>query len=145
MNDRRVFLKQVFVTRLSLARWGGGLSLACAVHCLATPLLLSLFPLAVARIYLSERFEGALVVCSVLLSAATLCRGFRIHRRRRILFCLAMACGLIAAGRLGVSKPFEGALVAGGSLCLAAGNLLNHRLCRSCLHCSEDRCSHGPA
>jgi hypothetical protein len=46
---------------------------------------------------------------------------------------------LIAVGRLGAREPLEAALVAGGSLCLAAGNLLNHRLCRSCHHCGEDR------
>jgi hypothetical protein len=103
------------------------------------PLLLALFPLAVATAYLGERLEGALVVGSVLLSAMALCRGFRIHRRRRILLLLAAACGLIAVGRLGAREPLEAALVAGGSLCLAAGNLLNHRLCRSCHHCGEDR------
>jgi hypothetical protein len=111
------------------------LSLACAIHCLAMPLLLMLIPLTVATVYLGERLEGVLVICSVLLSAAALCRGFHIHRRRRILFLLAAACGLIAVGRLGVHEPLEAVLVAGGSLCLAAGNLLNHRLCRSCSHC----------
>ncbi|HEV8579420.1 MAG TPA: MerC domain-containing protein [Thermoanaerobaculia bacterium] len=127
----------------NLERWGGGLSLACAVHCLAMPLLLSLFPLAVATAYLSERLEGALVVGSVLLSAAALCHGFRIHRRRRILLLLAVACGLIAVGRLAAREPLEAALVAGGSFCLAAGNLLNHRLCRSCVRCGAD--SHAPS
>jgi hypothetical protein len=103
------------------------------------PLLLSCFPLAVARVYLSERIEGLLVVGSVLLSAAALCRGFRVHRRRRILLLLALACGLIAVGRLVAEAPLEGALVAGGSLCLAAGNLLNHHLCRSCVRCCESQ------
>jgi uncharacterized membrane protein YfcA len=126
------------VVGASLERWGGGLSLACAIHCLAAPLLLTFFPLAVTRAYLSETLEAALLVGSVLLSLASICRGFRVHRRRRILLCLGAACGLIAAGKLfGAGEPLEGAFVVGGSLCLAAGNLLNHRFCRSCVRCGD--------
>jgi hypothetical protein len=156
LNDRRTILKQGLAaaalagidhdkprevglrsaaSRFPFERWGSGLSIACAVHCLATPLLLSLLPLTLARTLLSESVEGALLAGSVLLNGASVCRGLRVHRHWWILALLAAACGAIAAGRLAVREAFEGVFVVGGALSLAASNLLSHRLCRSCASC----------
>jgi MerC mercury resistance protein len=116
-------------------RLGAGLSIACAVHCLAAPVLLSLFPLAVAGGTLGPRLESFLVLGSVLISSATLCSGFQRHRRKRVLLLLAAACSLLAAARLAAAEPLEALLVVAGTLCLLVGNLLNRRLCRSCPSC----------
>jgi hypothetical protein len=120
-------------------RWlGGWLSLACAVHCLATPLLLSFAQHAGARaLLLDERAEGSLLAASLLFSGHGLRRGFLLHRKMGALLLMGVACLALAAGQLAVVAYGE-ILVVAGSLALAAANLLDHQL-----HCRCVRCHSG--
>ncbi|HEX5761343.1 MAG TPA: MerC domain-containing protein [Thermoanaerobaculia bacterium] len=118
-----------------LGRWSSLLALGCALHCLATPLLLTFLPLASTALHLDHGVERLLVGASALLGSASLCWGFGRHRRRGVLLLLALALAALAAGMLGARQPWEAALVTAGSALLAGGNLLNRRLCRTCAAC----------
>ena len=118
-----------------LGRWSAALALGCAVHCLAMPLLLTFLPLASTAFHLDHGVERLLVGASALLGSASLCWGFRRHRRRGVLLLLAVALAAIAAGLLATHQPWQAALVTAGTAVLAAGHLLNRRLCRACAAC----------
>lgn len=118
-----------------LGRWSSALALGCALHCLAMPLVFTFLPLASTAFHLDHGIERLLVGSSALLGSASLCWGFRRHRRRGVLLLLAVALAAIAAGQLATHQPWEAALVAAGTAVLAAGNLLNRRLCRACSTC----------
>ncbi|HVF61754.1 MAG TPA: MerC domain-containing protein [Thermoanaerobaculia bacterium] len=118
-----------------LGRWSSALALGCALHCLAMPLVLTFLPLASTAFRLDHGVERLLVGASALLGSASLCWGFRRHRRHGVLLLLAVALAAIAAGLLATHEPWEAALVTAGTAVLAAGHLLNRRLCRACSTC----------
>jgi len=120
-----------------LERLSAGLSLACAIHCMAMPLLLSALPLAASLSSWGARTETFLLGGSSVLAAANLCWGFRIHRRRRVFPLLAGALALIAAGLAAGRGPEEVTLVLCGSAILVAAQWLNRRLCHDCHRCSH--------
>jgi len=70
--------------------------------------------------------------------------GFRAHRRFYIFAFLLSASVLILTGRLWVDPSYEVPLVVSGMLVLAAGHLLNRRLCRLCAACSLQGSSKDP-
>ena len=57
-----------------------GLSLLCALHCLALPLFLSLFPALVAIGFQDERFHLLMLISVVPMSLFALTLGCRQHR-----------------------------------------------------------------
>lgn len=118
-------------------RVGAGVSVACAVHCLAAPLLVASFPLVGLRFRLDDTIETILIVTSLLFAGYSFCWGFRVHRRRRVLFALGAAVTLIAGGWFFAAERYELLFVAGGAMLLAASHFLNRHLCRTCTHCSR--------
>jgi ABC-type Mn2+/Zn2+ transport system ATPase subunit len=95
------------------------------------------FPLAGIGFLADERIETVFLSMSVLLAGASLTWGFRIHRQQGVLFTLGSAAILILTGRFFLAGLYEIVLVATGVGLLAAGHLLNLRLCRTCLLCQE--------
>ena len=132
-------MNAVRTTRLE--RLSAGLSLACAIHCMAMPLLLSIVPLAATFSSWGARAETFLLGGSSVLAAANLCWGFRIHRRRRVFTPLAGALALIAAGLAAGRGTEEVALVLSGSALLVFAQWLNRSLCHRCAHCGT---AHDP-
>lgn len=123
-----------------VGRWAGFLSLGCAIHCMAMPFLVAVLPLIGMGFLLDERVETGLVGVSVVLAVASLCWGYRVHRKRRALLLLSAAVALIVAGRLSEGQIRETALVVTGAVTLATSQFLNRRLCRTC-----SCCHHGSA
>lgn len=124
-----------------LDKIGAAASLACAVHCAALPLVVTLLPLAGLGFLADERVEWALVGASAVLGVTSLCLGYREHRSRRALAVLAAGLALLAGGRIAESRgllaePLGVALVVAGGLSIAAAHLVNRALCRSCRDCS---------
>ncbi len=120
---------------LRIDQLGAGLSLACALHCLAAPLLLSLLPFAGLGFLASESMETALLGASLVLAVGSLCWGFRMHHQRRPLLLLGAALLLILGGRFSLEEMAEVACVVLGAGLLAGGHLLNRHLCKTCLQC----------
>ena len=116
---------------------GIGLSLACAVHCLAAPLLLTALPLLGLSFVADELTEVVLLSSALVLAVGSLCWGFRQHKSGRVFLLLAVAVALIATGRLFAEDRSESLLVVAGAVLLAASHALNWHLCRSCLDCQH--------
>lgn len=120
---------------LWLDRFGAGVSLACAAHCLAAPVLLSLLPMAGLSVLAGESAETVFLIGALALAGASLCWGLRIHGRVRLCVLFGAAALLIAAGRLWVEHTAEVVCVTGGAGMLATGHLLNRRWCAACVQC----------
>lgn len=118
------------------------LSLACAVHCLLMPIVLSVMPLvSSASFALSEGTDlvlTVLVVVSVSLGAVW---SYRRHRDRRLLLWTSLGLGAYLVGHLlGHHGSWLGlSLAVGGALMLAASSFAGARLAR---HCDDVACSH---
>lgn len=116
--------------------FGACVSLACAVHCMALPFVLTTLPLLGIGFLAHEWFEIFMLVFSVGLASASLCWGSKIHGQRRILLLPAMAVMLfLAAQSLPEGDMLEALMVSTGALCIALGHLLNRKLCHSCTEC----------
>ena len=116
-------------------QFGAGLSLACAAHCMAAPLLLSLLPFVGLGFLADESVETLLLGTSLVLAVGSLCWGLRIHHQRRTLLLLGSALLLIVGGRLSPEETTEVVCVVLGAVLLACGHLLNRHLCQTCLQC----------
>jgi formylmethanofuran dehydrogenase subunit A len=108
--------------------------LLCAVHCLATPLLVLVAP----ALLLGAAVEHAIMVASLVMAAAFLGWGIRIHRRFTVA-APALAGALLWVGGEALGSHSSGVLVlhAVGGLLLAGALALNARLrhnalCRAC-------------
>jgi hypothetical protein len=121
---------------------GFGLSLACAIHCMAFPLLAAVLPLVGLGFLVEGPTEVRLVLASLGMAAGSLCWGFRLHRRWHVFVVLSVALALIVAGRVLVEGSHEMVLVVGGALLLAGCHLLNRHLCLTCHRC-QTGAAHG--
>ncbi len=118
-------------------RLGIGASALCVVHCAVTPILIS-FSSVLAQILPSEKSaHRSLSVVVAALGAIALLRGFRAHRRVRVL--LIMTAGLACIGGAawwGTLLPrhwMEVAITCVGSAFLISAHRMNHTFCRDCV------------
>lgn len=130
--------------RSRLDSLGATVSVACAIQCVAFPLLISIlpFPLLVSVLpFLNPGFlvggglEKVLLAAAIALAAGSFTWGFRFHRHFYVFLFLILALGLIFAGRAWVERRHQIPFVVSGAVVLAAGHILNRRLCRLCLAC----------
>jgi hypothetical protein len=112
----------------------------CVLHCLLTPVVLSLSVVSVHFLPSEERTHRTLAVLIAALGALALIKGYRTHRRLRILFMMAVGLGCIFSGAYwGDHLPSHLAEVLvtfTGSAFMIAAHRMNHTFCRNC------RCSH---
>lgn len=113
-------------------------SLACAVHCAAMPLVITLLPLVGLGFLATAWAEWLLVGISALLGVGSLCLGYREHRNSRALAILSVGLALIVLGRIIEERAHTlwgvPLLVFGGCV-MAAAHWVNRRLCHSCHRC----------
>ena len=76
-------------------RIGSVLSSLCAVHCLCLPILISLLPVIGLSFLGSHKFEHVACVTMVLLAAACVWSGCRIHRRWGLLVLLCAGAAVV--------------------------------------------------
>ena len=110
---------------------GAFLSMACAVHCLAMPLVVTMLPLVGLGFLAGEPAEYALIG-AVLLAAGSVVSGVRHHRKWRAFPTLVLAAGIIVTGFMAAEGSFEVILHVTGGVLLATTHLLNRHLCRTC-------------
>lgn len=117
-----------------------GLSVLCALHCLALPLVVVLLPSLVALGLEDESFHLWLVIVVIPVSAYALVMGCSKHRRMGVLYigllgmgilCLAPFVGHEFLGELG-----EKLLTLIGAVLIAATHIRNYRLCRQSTSCN---------
>lgn len=117
----------------------------CLLHCLLTPVVLSLSPSFVSYLPGDAWFHRVLAVGIVLLGAAAFVPGYRIHRQRPLLALIAVGMALIlsvAWSGASLSRMAELGLSVSGSLMLVTAHLLNRSFCRQCHHCDDEDACH---
>ncbi len=119
---------------MQLSKVGPWVSIACAIHCMVSPILLGLLPIVPA----SEPIELALIGVSVVIGMITLVAGYREHRKARVLVLLAFSLAFLGA-RFFIDERFETATVVTGALLMAIAQIMNVRLQRHC--CAHDHAS----
>lgn len=117
-----------------LTAWAPAAPLLCALHCLATPLLVSLLP----ALHAGEAAEPWLFSAALPLVGAALWSELRAHGQRRVLVPVVTGASLWTASLAGWLAPApEAVTIVGGSLLVAAGMSWSARLrhratCPSC-------------
>ena len=118
----------------------------CLVHCLLTPVAISLFPNVVPYLPGDAWFHRALAAGIVLLGSAAFVPGYRIHRRKPLLALIATGIALILTvawtGETMI-RTTELALSIPGSLMLVTAHLLNRSFCRQCSSCTDSEACHS--
>lgn len=119
-----------------------GLSLACAIHCLALPLLLVLIPSLSALQLDNENFHFWMVIAVIPTSAYALSMGCKKHKKYRLLFMgligLALLIAAISIDEEIIGESGEKILTLAGASILAIGHFLNFRLCQKHEDCKCD-------
>ncbi len=117
-------------------RVGVWTSVLCVVHCLFTPILLSLSAAFAHFLPSEERVHRSLAVAIAAIGALALLRGFRRHRRARVLLLLTSGLATIfAAAWWGDHLPhhwMEVAVTFAGSTLMITAHRMNHTFCREC-------------
>ena len=114
---------------------GACLSVACAIHCLAMPLLVAVLPLIGLGFFATERAEVVLISGAIALAIGSLAWGVRHHRRWRALLILIVALAFITTARTAVEGTFEVVFYSIGGVLLASAHLVNRHLCKTCPTC----------
>jgi peptidoglycan/LPS O-acetylase OafA/YrhL len=113
----------------------------CVVHCIATPILISMSAVFVHLIPGEEKTHRTLAVGIAALGAMALAKGFRTHGRRRVLGMMAAGLAFIFAGAFSgdrlPSHGYEVAVTMTGSILMIAAHRMNHTFCEACRRCSQ--------
>jgi MerC mercury resistance protein len=122
----------------NLGIWASAL---CVVHCVVTPVLVSMSVLLARLIPGEERTHRALAMGIAALGAIALVHGFRTHGKLRVLGLMALGLGFIFAGAFFVawlpSHKYEVAVTMTGSALMISAHRMNHTFCRDCKRCSH--------
>jgi hypothetical protein len=116
------------------------MSVVCIVHCLMTPVLVTLFPIVAGTVLADHQFHAFLLILIVPTSAVALYLGCRRHRNG-LVFSLGLA-GMVILTVVAFLGP-EGLTVTGekiatgfGGVILASAHILNFRRCRD-MRCTD--------
>ena len=111
------------------------ISLLCAIHCLALPVVIALLPSVAALGLVDEAFHTWIIVAVIPLSAFALTLGCKKHRQMGVLvvgllglslLCLTPLLGHDLLGYFG-----EKALTLAGGGLIAASHIRNYQLCQT--------------
>ena len=124
-----------------------GLSIACAIHCLAVPVLILMLPSIAALNLDNEAFHLWMVVAVIPCSVYALSLGCKEHSRYQFISLgftgLAMLVLALALGEARIGESGEKILTVLGASFVAVAHWLNFRLCRAQDHkdcaCPVDR------
>jgi hypothetical protein len=128
------------VSAFSADKLGIWASALCVVHCVVTPVLISVSAVFAHLIPGEEKTHRTLAVGVAALGAIALIKGFRTHGRRRILGLMALGLGLIFAGAFYCdrlpSHGYEVAVTMTGSVLMIWAHRMNHTFCSDCRRCT---------
>ena len=109
-----------------------GLSAACLIHCLITPLLVIVLPIA-GGFFAGEQFHAVLLLFILPASLIALFLGCRRHGRLGVLTLGIMGLVVMTLAVLThetIGDSWERVATGFGGVLLAAGHILNYRSCR---------------
>lgn len=117
-------------------RFGTWTSVACVIHCLFTPILLSFSAVLAHTLPSEERVHRSLAVLIALLGALALVRGFRAHHQVRVFLLMGVGLAFIfAAAWWGDLLPhhwMEVLVTFTGSSFMISAHRVNRTFCRRC-------------
>ena len=106
----------------------------CAIHCLALPVILSVFPAVGGVFFGEEAFHVWLIWAVVPLSVLSLLLGCTRHKSTMVIYCgLAGVSILIVSALLGheiLGEIIERVSTVAGSVIIAFAHIKNFSLCR---------------
>lgn len=115
-----------------------GLSIACAIHCLALPVLLILLPSMTALQLNNEAFHLWMVAVVLPSSIYALSMGCKQHKRYQLFILGSIGLTLLVIalllGEERIGETGEKLLTALGASCVAIGHWFNYRLCNTKPH-----------
>jgi carbon starvation protein CstA len=116
-------------------------STACFIHCLVTPVILSLLAVYAHLLPSEEHTHRTLAVVVATLGAFALGTGYRRHKKIAILWLMALGLALIfGAAYFGDRLPSHWAEVSItllGSCCMILAHRKNHTFCKECRLCDS--------
>jgi hypothetical protein len=117
---------------MKLDRAGMTASVACAIHCAATPFVAILLPFGGITLAGGSALETLLAMNSVVIGAASARIGLSLHNSRKPLVIVLLGGLMMAAGRLTSDASVwpETLLVASGACLIAGAHAVNLYLCR---------------
>jgi hypothetical protein len=116
-----------------LDKLGVGLSVACLIHCLLTPVLVVFLPIA-GGFFAGEHFHALLLAIILPTSLIALLLGCQRHGRLHVLLLGGAGILLMAiavASHTIIGDGWERVLTGLGGAVLATGHILNYRHCRN--------------
>ena len=116
------------------------LSIACAIHCLALPLLLLLLPSFMVLQLNNEAFHTWMVIIVIPTSVYALFMGCKQHKRYKLLFIGFLGLILLVLALSIGNEYWEKVLTLVGSAVIAGGHYFNYRLCQQyplCHRCED--------
>lgn len=116
---------------------GMGLSVACAIHCLATPILLSALPLLGIEFVGHEGIESIMIAGIALLAGFTYINGYRMHGRKGHLLFGALGLATFLIVRPLVSDALEPYATLLGGTAYVIGHFLNWKWSKPCEDCER--------
>ena len=130
-------LRKNFSNLESMSAVGMFLSLACAIHCMAFPLIILIAPLTGVAFFENEILEHLSILTSVSIGAYTLFTGYKNHRNFQLLAFFFLAILILITGFFipNLFKPWTDAL---GALLIASVLFWNLRL----MHIHQEDCKH---
>jgi uncharacterized membrane protein YfcA len=122
------------INRSTVVHWdaiGFTASTLCAIHCAATPLLLTALPLIGLKFLAHPAIEAAMIVLSLMIGATSLRHGYRKHHRKlTALLILIVGFAMIFTGHFVLPEPYGELAIPSGAGTVAIAHLVNWRLCR---------------
>jgi hypothetical protein len=121
-----------FFTQLSLDVTGFWVSVLCALHCVAVPILLSFAAFGSWAVLEEPSIEYTVLGISTVLGVGSLLTSyFRHHRKLTAIGILIAGFTFIAISRQTDKEILEGMLTATGASLVAWSHVVNFRLCKN--------------
>lgn len=112
---------------------GSIISFACAVHCLAFPILISTGSLMILTDFNHELSEIMIIIPSVLLCSWSVSTSYKVHKKFLPLMLLGLSLIALSFGRLMHVENLEVVFSTTGAILLASAHLTNRRLVKRTL------------
>jgi len=103
-------------------------SLACAIHCIVLPLLLTSLPLFGINIIHNVFFEWGMILLAFTVGVYALVHGYRTHHKKMLPVCL-FTVGFILLIMKQFFIPFEEYFLIPAVILIVSGHYINYKLC----------------
>jgi len=112
----------------NLDKLGVGVSLLCAVHCAALPLIISSLPLLGLKIFGNPLIETSIILLSLIIGIISLSTSYVKHKNWIPMLIIVWGFALIFTGHFLISDTVEWIFLSIGGLTVATAHYCNRKL-----------------